>query len=93
MKKNVGTRTRPIVRTERERIVKRLKQAGRAYDAHRNMDANSDRIARLEARLVEIDTPPSPVVETPAPTESDRIAVEEIAVVQADQPKPVETAA
>lgn len=74
MKKNVGTRPRPVVRTERERIVKRLKQAGRAYDAHRNMEANSDRIARLEARLVEIDTPPAPVVEEPALTESDRVA-------------------
>jgi len=61
MKKNVGTRIRPIVRTERDSIVKRLKQAGRAYDAGRSVEANEARIKRLEARLVEIDTPPAPV--------------------------------
>ena len=77
MKKNVGTRPRPIVRTARESVVKRLKQAGRAYDAGRSREANEARIARLEARLVEIDTPPAPVVEEPAPTESDRVVVEE----------------
>jgi len=77
MKKNVGTRPRPTVRTEREQIVKRLRQAGRAYDAGRSREANEIRMARLEARLVEIDTPPAPVVEEPAPTESDRVAVEE----------------
>ena len=65
MKKNTGKRTRPLVRTEREQIVKRLRQAGRAYDAGRSREANEVRIKRLEARLVEIDTPPAPVVDTP----------------------------
>ena len=63
--KNTGKRPRPIVRTEREQIVKRLRQAGRAYDAGRSREANEARIKRLEARLVEIDTPPAPVVDTP----------------------------
>jgi hypothetical protein len=77
VKKLTGTRPRPIVRTERESVVKRLRQAGRAYDAGRSIEANEARITRLENRLIQIDTPPAPVVEEPAPTESDRVAVEE----------------
>ncbi len=88
MKKNVGTRTRPIVRTERERIVKRLNQAGRAYDAGRSREANDDRIRRLQARLIEIDTPPVAAEPTPEPVE---IVVEEAPV--AVEPAPVEVAA
>jgi len=91
MKKNVGTRTRPIVRTERERIVKRLKQAGRAYDSGRNVEANDARIARLEARLVEIDTPPAPVVEEPSieePSAADQGALSALAEMPVEEPTP-----
>ena len=76
MKKNTGKRTRPLVRTEREQIVKRLRQAGRAYDAGRSREANEVRIKRLEARLVEIDTPPVPASEpetVAGPTETPEI--------------------
>jgi len=84
MKKNVGTRPRPIVRTERESIVKRLKQAGRAYDAGRSVEANGVRIRRLEARLVEIDTPPAPVVEPTAEPIAIEPVVEEIGTLVSD---------
>ena len=60
MTKNVGTRPRPVVRTERQQIEKRLAQAIRAYGQKRNVEANSARIARLNARLIEIDTPARP---------------------------------
>ena len=79
MKKNTGKRTRPIVRTEREQIVKRLKQAGRAYDAGRSVEANEIRIKRLETRLVEIDTPPAPVAAV-----IEEITVEEIGTLVMD---------
>lgn len=94
MKKLTGTRPHPIVRTERESVVKRLKQAGRAYDAGRSIEANEARIARLEARLVEIDTPPAPaapVVEEPVaeePTAADQGALAALAEMPADEPAP-----
>ena len=79
-KKNSGKRTRPMVRTEREQVVKRLRQAGRAYDAGRSADANAARIKRLEARLVEIDTPPAKLAPTPEPIVEDPVVVEEPSV-------------
>jgi len=54
MKKNVGTRPRKTVRTEREQIAKRLAQAQRACDDGRNVDSNGARIKRLLARLARI---------------------------------------
>lgn len=55
-------RPKPVQRTERERVVRRLEQASRAIEAHRNVEKNRVRAFRLGRRLTAIDTPATPEV-------------------------------
>ena len=69
MKKNVGTRTRPTVRTPEQRRKHRAEQAARAILAGRgNREANW---TRIERHLVDVKTKPSDFcgLEIPEPIE------------------------
>lgn len=67
-------RPRPVQWSERDRMIRRLRQARRAHDAGRRVAGNEARIKRLEAQLTAIDMPPAPGVVT-APT-ADELYVE-----------------
>lgn len=69
MKKNVGTRTRPIVRTPEQQRKHRAEQAARAILAGRNREQNW---ARIERHLADIPSKPSDFcgLEIPEPIEA-----------------------
>lgn len=64
MKKNLGTRPAPRVRTRYEALQHRAEQAARAHVAGRNRDKNAERIIRIgkemEAISVALFGPVSP---------------------------------